>query len=85
MTKGTSPPHKSQARTDTSQLGTPTVVKLFSPLFFKRNYVTTRCQWLKPVILATQEAEIRRIMVQSQPRQRVHETLSQKKNITKKD
>jgi hypothetical protein len=35
-------------------------------------------QWLKPVIPATQEAEIRRIMVQSQPRQIVRETLSQK-------
>jgi hypothetical protein len=31
-----------------------------------------------PVILVTQEAEIRRIVVQSQPRQRVHETLSRK-------
>jgi hypothetical protein len=31
-----------------------------------------------PVILATQEAEIRRIMVQSLPGQIVHETLSQK-------
>jgi hypothetical protein len=31
-----------------------------------------------PVILATQEAEIRWIEVQSQPRQIVHETLSQK-------
>jgi hypothetical protein len=31
-----------------------------------------------PVILATQEAEIRRIMVQSQPGQIVHETLSRK-------
>jgi hypothetical protein len=31
-----------------------------------------------PEILATQEAEIRRIMVQSQPRQIVLETLSQK-------
>jgi hypothetical protein len=31
-----------------------------------------------PVILATQEAEIRRIMVQSQPRKIVYETLSQK-------
>jgi hypothetical protein len=31
-----------------------------------------------PVILATQEAEIRRIAVQSQPRQIGHETLSQK-------
>jgi hypothetical protein len=26
-------------------------------------------QWLTPVILATQEAEIRRIAIQSQPRQ----------------
>jgi hypothetical protein len=34
---------------------------------------------LIPVILATQEAEIRRIMVQSQPRQIIYETLSQKK------
>jgi hypothetical protein len=32
-----------------------------------------------PVILATQEAEIRRIEIQSQPRQIVYETLSQKK------
>jgi hypothetical protein len=31
-----------------------------------------------PVILATQEAEIRRIMVRSQPRQTVCQTLSQK-------
>jgi hypothetical protein len=31
-----------------------------------------------PVILATQEAEIRRIRVQSQPGQIVHKTLSQK-------
>jgi hypothetical protein len=37
-----------------------------------------------PVILATQEAEIRNTVVQIQPRQIVHETLSQKKPITKK-
>jgi hypothetical protein len=33
---------------------------------------------LTPVILATQEAETRRIIVQSQTRQTVHVTLSQK-------
>jgi hypothetical protein len=32
--------------------------------------------WLTPVILATQEAEIRRISVQSQHSKRVHENLS---------
>jgi hypothetical protein len=41
--------------------------------------------WLKPIILAIQEAEIRRIMVQSQPRQIVPETLSiSQKPITEK-
>jgi hypothetical protein len=35
-------------------------------------------QCLTPVIPATQEAEIRRITVQRQPGQIVHETLSQK-------
>jgi hypothetical protein len=37
-----------------------------------------------PVILATQEAEIRRIMVQSQLRQTVCETLSRKNPSQKK-
>jgi hypothetical protein len=46
--------------------------------------IQVRCQWLTPVISATQEAEIRRIEVQSQPRQIVQETLSQKKPFTKK-
>jgi hypothetical protein len=35
-------------------------------------------------MLATQEADIRRIRVQSQPRQIVQETLSQKKPVTQK-
>jgi hypothetical protein len=34
--------------------------------------------WLTPVILATQEAAIRRIVVQSQHGLKVHETLSRK-------
>jgi hypothetical protein len=34
--------------------------------------------WLMPVILATQEAEIRKIAIRSQPRAIVWETLSQK-------
>jgi hypothetical protein len=42
-------------------------------------YKAARCRWLKPVILVTQKAEIRRIVVQI-----VHETLSQKKTHHKK-
>jgi hypothetical protein len=37
-----------------------------------------------PVIPATQEAEIRSISVQSQPKQIIHVTLSQKNSITEK-
>jgi hypothetical protein len=59
-------------------------------LFFKSLIITivensvekmvtlTGCRWLTPIILATQEAEIRRITVLSQPRQTVCEILSQK-------
>jgi hypothetical protein len=34
---------------------------------FIQKETTARCRWLTPVILTTQEAEIRRITVQSQP------------------
>jgi hypothetical protein len=40
--------------------------------------------WLAPIILATQEAEIRRITVPSHPWQIVHETLSQKYSTPKR-
>jgi hypothetical protein len=42
-------------------------------------------QWLTPVILATQEAEIRRITLRSQPRQIVpRDPVWKKKPVTKK-
>jgi hypothetical protein len=44
----------------------------------KKRESLARHWWLTPVILATQEAEISRIVVQSQLGQIVHETLSQK-------
>jgi hypothetical protein len=40
---------------------------------------------LTPIIPATQEEEIRRMVVQNQPRQIVHKTLSQKKTHHKKN
>jgi hypothetical protein len=42
------------------------------------------CWWLIPIILVTQEAEIRRITVESQPGQIDHETLSGKNHHKKK-
>jgi hypothetical protein len=41
-------------------------------------------QWLSPITLVTQEADIRRVLVQRLPGQIVHETLSQKKPSQKK-
>jgi hypothetical protein len=41
------------------------------------------CQWLTPVILVTQEAEIRKITVQNQPGKTVKDSPSQKRPITR--
>jgi hypothetical protein len=49
-----------------------------------KDYLPAGYQWLRPVILATQEAEIRRIVVQSQSGQIVWENLSQKNPSQKK-
>jgi hypothetical protein len=47
-------------------------------VFLTAKQKDARLQWPTPVISATQEAEIRRIEVQSQPRQIVLETLYRK-------
>jgi hypothetical protein len=44
-----------------------------------KNSAHCQAQWLTPIILVTQEAEIGRIAFRSQPGQTIHETLSQKK------
>jgi hypothetical protein len=49
---------------------------LFSIIVYFRNVLEARHQWLIPVILATWEAEIRKIAVPGQPEQIVHETSS---------
>jgi hypothetical protein len=50
----------------------------------KEETLLVRHWWLTPIILATQKAEIRRIVAQSQLWQIVCKTLSWKKKITKK-
>jgi hypothetical protein len=50
-------------------------------VYFKT--ILARHWWFTPAILATQEADIRRIMVRNQPGEIVCETLSWKKSITK--
>jgi hypothetical protein len=59
--------------------------QLFKKVFKLKLGHLSRCQWLTPVIPATQEAEIRKSVVWSQPRQIVCQTLSQKNlSCTKK-
>jgi hypothetical protein len=49
-----------------------------------KTIIMAGCWWLRPIIPSTQEAEIRRIEVRSQPGQIVHETLSKKKKPIRK-
>jgi hypothetical protein len=54
-------------------------------LSFLRNIpARARCWWLTPIILLTQEAEIRRIAIQSQLGKQFNEILSQKKKKSQK-
>jgi hypothetical protein len=52
---------------------------------FTEDIFVAGCWWVTSIILATQEVEISRIMVQSQPGQIVLETLSRKKKKRKKE
>jgi hypothetical protein len=56
---------------------------ILSLKYFIKSISRARCQWLTPVIPATQEAEIR-ITVQGQPRQIVHERSYLGKTLYKK-
>jgi hypothetical protein len=62
----------------------PSYLLAFNNIPLSRMQSWLGLQWLMPIILASQEAEIRRVAVQSQPGQIVSGTLSQKKSITKK-
>jgi hypothetical protein len=52
---------------------------------FQNKKKTAECWWLRPVIIGTQEAAIRRITIQSQPGQIAGEDLSQKKKPNTKE
>jgi hypothetical protein len=62
-----------------------TIAKLWKQPGFPLKFIDKAgCWWLTPVILVTQEAEVRRIVVQSQPRQIVLRYPISKKPITNK-
>jgi hypothetical protein len=49
---------------------------LLKPVFLKKDF-QVQCWWLTAVILATWEAVIGRIVIPSQPGQKIHKTTSQ--------
>jgi hypothetical protein len=61
----------------TSKLIDWTLTKSIEKLVTKNKH-SARCRWLTSIILATQEAEIKRIAARSQPGQIVRETPSRK-------
>jgi hypothetical protein len=56
---------------------------MWQEVYIKVSFIT-RCQWLMPIILAIQEAEIRRIMVWNQPEQIDCEIISWKYSTQKR-
>jgi hypothetical protein len=55
----------------------PGIERLRTKSYVKLKKLFGHAWRLKPIILSTREAEIRRIMVQGQPRQKVYKTSSQ--------
>jgi hypothetical protein len=53
------------------------------PLILNERRNSAGHQWLRPVILATEKAEIRKISVRSQPQQIIRDPISKKKKIIK--
>jgi hypothetical protein len=51
---------------------------LIAPCWYKAIHTRDQRKWLTPIILATQEAEIKKVSVQSQSGQTVQKTLSRK-------
>jgi hypothetical protein len=58
----------------------PKVDRVMQERNAKKNRILARRQWLMPVIPVTQEAKIRRITVQSQPKNSLRDPIKKKKS-----
>jgi hypothetical protein len=77
--------HRSRAVKSICQgLNSPKLWTKLNLFYLWTNKKTAECRWFTPIIPATQEAEIRRIVIWSQPRQTVYETLSWKNSTQPK-